>query len=73
MSAVELLDYALLGMAALLAGIVDAVIGGGGMVQLPALFIVYPAAMPAALFGTNKLSAAAGTTGVPDQHSPGRR
>ncbi len=69
MSAVDLLDYTLLGMAALLAGIVDAVIGGGGMVQLPALFIVYPAAMPAALFGTNKLSAAAGTTGAAVQYA----
>ena len=53
----------------MLAGIVDAVIGGGGMVQLPALFAVYPAAIPAALFGTNKLSAAVGTTGAAMQYT----
>lgn len=65
----DVLDFALLGLAALLAGIVDAVIGGGGMVQLPALFAVYPGAVPAALFGTNKLSAAVGTTGAALQYS----
>ena len=59
----KLLDYAVLWIAALLAGIVDAVIGVGGIVQLPALFAVYPLAVPAALFGTNKLSAAVDTTG----------
>lgn len=64
-----LLDYGLLGIAALVAGIVDAVIGGGGMVQLPALFIVYPGVLPAALFGTNKLSAAVGTTGAAIQYA----
>lgn len=65
----ELINYAILGLAALLAGIVDAVIGGGGMVQLPALFAVYPAAIPAALLGTNKLSAAVGTTGAAFQYA----
>jgi hypothetical protein len=63
------LDYLLLGFAALLAGIVDAVVGGGGMVQLPALFAVYPGAVPAALLGTNKLSAAVGTTGAALQYA----
>jgi hypothetical protein len=65
----ELLDFALLGFAALMAGVVDAVIGGGGMMQLPALFVVYPTAAPAALFGTNKLSAAVGTTGAALQYA----
>lgn len=65
----DLVDFVLLGLAALLAGIVDAVIGGGGMVQLPALFAVYPGAVPAALFGTNKLSAAVGTTGAALQYA----
>lgn len=65
----DILDYVLLGLAALLAGIVDAVIGGGGMVQLPALFAVYPTVLPAALLGTNKLSAAVGTTGAALQYA----
>lgn len=65
----DLLDYIVLGFAAFLAGVVDAVIGGGGMVQLPALFIVYPQAIPAALLGTNKLSAAVGTAGAALQYA----
>jgi uncharacterized protein len=51
--------------AALAAGFIDAVVGGGGLIQTPALFSVFPAAsgVPAAtLFGTNKLSGIFGTT-----------
>lgn len=47
---------------ALLAGWVDAVAGGGGLIQIPALFGVFPAAPPALLLGTNKLSSFCGTT-----------
>lgn len=47
--------------ASLLAGFVDAVVGGGGLVLLPALFAVYPAAPPATLLGTNKAGAVWGT------------
>lgn len=47
---------------AFLAGLVDAVAGGGGLIQVPALFAVFPSASPAALLGTNKLSSIAGTT-----------
>lgn len=46
---------------ALLAGGIDAVVGGGGLVQLPALFVLLPEARAAALLGTNKLSSIAGT------------
>lgn len=46
---------------AFLAGWVDAVIGGGGLLQVPALFAVYPGQTPASLFGTNKLASIAGT------------
>jgi uncharacterized membrane protein YfcA len=46
---------------AFLAGYVDSVVGGGGLIQIPALFILLPNAPPAALFGTNKLSSIAGT------------
>ena len=44
-----------------LAGFVDAVVGGGGLVLVPALFATYPAAVPATLFGTNKGGAIWGT------------
>lgn len=50
-----------LGGAAFLAGMVDAVVGGGGLIQIPALFAALPSATPATLFGTNKLASIAGT------------
>jgi hypothetical protein len=49
---------------ALLAGFVDAVVGGGGLIQIPALFLFLPpgeAAQTAAVLGTNKLSSICGT------------
>lgn len=53
--------YVLLALAALLAGLVDAVVGGGGLILVPALFSVFPQATPASLFGTNKLAGICGT------------
>ncbi len=47
--------------ASLLAGFIDAVVGGGGLVLVPALFGVFPQAAPATLFGTNKGGAIWGT------------
>lgn len=47
--------------AAFLAGCVDAVVGGGGLIQIPALFTVFPQAAPATLFGTNKGASIFGT------------
>ena len=47
---------------AFLAGLVDSVVGGGGLVQLPALFLFLPGAAPATIFGTNKLASVAGTS-----------
>ena len=44
----------LLGLAGLLAGWVDAVVGGGGLVQLPALVIGLPGASPVQILATNK-------------------
>jgi len=56
------MEYAALIGVAFLAGWVDAVVGGGGLLQVPALFAAYPQAAPATLFGTNKLSSIAGTS-----------
>jgi uncharacterized membrane protein YfcA len=53
---------ALLLVAACLAGWVDAVSGGGGLVQLPALLVALPDAEPASVLGTNKLSSIVGTS-----------
>jgi len=47
---------------AFLAGLVDAVAGGGGLIQVPALFAIFPTLPPSILLGTNKLSAITGTT-----------
>lgn len=47
--------------AAFLAGCVDAVVGGGGLIQIPSLFAVFPGAAPATLFGTNKCASVFGT------------
>jgi uncharacterized protein len=40
--------------ASMLAGFVDAIVGGGGLILVPTLFAVYPTAVPATLLGTNK-------------------
>lgn len=47
--------------AAFIAGAIDAVVGGGGLIQIPALFAAYPGAAPATLFGTNKFASVFGT------------
>ncbi|MDQ1625942.1 MAG: uncharacterized protein QOJ49_1440 [Actinomycetota bacterium] len=52
----------LLGLAGLSAGFVDAVVGGGGLIQLPALLIGLPSALPVNILATNKLSSICGTT-----------
>jgi uncharacterized membrane protein YfcA len=51
----------LLCLAAGLAGWVDAVSGGGGLLQLPALFLALPGAEPVQVLGTNKVSSVVGT------------
>jgi uncharacterized membrane protein YfcA len=47
--------------AAAAAGYLDAVAGGGGLVQLPALLIALPSSSLATIYGTNKFSAVFGT------------
>ena len=58
---VFLADYLILAIAALLAGLMDAIVGGGGLIQIPALFGVLPQSPPASLFGTNKFAGIWGT------------
>lgn len=48
--------------AALAAGWVDAVSGGGGLLQLPALLVALPSESPTQALGTNKLSSILGTS-----------
>jgi len=56
-----LTTLALLGVAAFAAGWIDAVVGGGGLVQLPALLVLLPGASPAQLLATNKFGSIFGT------------
>lgn len=51
----------LLVLAAFIAGGIDAVVGGGGLIQIPALFAVHPGETAATLFGTNKCASVVGT------------
>ena len=55
------LDLITVTLASLFAGFVDAIVGGGGLILVPALFSVFPNAAPATLFGTNKGAAIWGT------------
>jgi len=58
-----------LALLAFIAGFIDAVVGGGGLIQLPALLINFPQAPVATLFGTNKITALSGTSIAAVQYS----
>jgi hypothetical protein len=49
-------------LAALLAGFVDAVVGGGGLITIPALMLGLPGVPLTTILGTNKVVACTGTT-----------
>ncbi len=53
--------YFTLALFAFLAGLVDSVVGGGGLIQIPALLVSFPSAPLALLFGTNKFAGVFGT------------
>ena len=55
------MDIVLVSLMSALAGFVDAVVGGGGLILVPALFATYPIAHPATLLGTNKSASIWGT------------
>lgn len=59
----------LLAAGAFLAGFVDAVVGGGGLIQIPLLFAAFPDSAPAILFGTNKLASVVGTSSAALQYA----
>ncbi|HZY17017.1 MAG TPA: TSUP family transporter [Ramlibacter sp.] len=58
-----------LASASLLAGFVDAIVGGGGLVLVPALFAALPTTHPATLFGINKSASVWGTAIATLQYS----
>ncbi|GAB3775913.1 TSUP family transporter [Ramlibacter monticola] len=55
------MELLLVSLASVLAGFIDAVVGGGGLILVPALFAVFPGVHPATLFGTNKSASIWGT------------
>lgn len=56
------MEWLLLGLGAALAGFIDAVVGGGGLIQIPLLFTAQPGAPVATVFGTNKFASIFGTS-----------
>lgn len=63
------MEWMVVSLASLLAGFVDSIVGGGGLVLVPALFAVYPNVHPATLFGNNKGASIWGTAIATWQYS----
>ena len=57
-----MLDISILCSLAFCAGLIDAAVGGGGLIQIPALLNAFPTAPAATLFGTNKIASVCGTS-----------
>src|SRR5450830_428693 len=55
------MELLIVSVASLFAGFVDSIVGGGGLILIPALFAVFPTTHPATLFGTNKGASVWGT------------
>ena len=58
----SLWTFVFLALAGFGAGWIDAVVGGGGLIQLPALLLGLPGASPVQILATNKLASVCGTT-----------
>lgn len=63
------MDLLLVSLASLLAGFVDSIVGGGGLILVPALFATFPASHAATLLGTNKSGSVWGTAFAAWQYS----
>ncbi len=64
------MTFALLLAAAFAAGFIDAIAGGGGLIQLPALMLAFKDTLPiATIFGTNKGSSIFGTLAAIPQYA----
>ena len=58
---IELIDLILLCIAAFVAGFVDAIVGGGGLIQTPAALVLMPAHPVASVIGSLKIPSFSGT------------
>ena len=63
------MELILISVASLFAGFIDSIVGGGGLILVPALFATFPQAHPATLFGTNKGASIWGTAFATVQYS----
>ncbi|MBP6483550.1 MAG: TSUP family transporter [Rhodoferax sp.] len=63
------MELLVVSLASLLAGFVDSIVGGGGLILVPALFATFPTTHPATLFGTNKGASVWGTAIATVQYS----
>ncbi|HQS31139.1 MAG: hypothetical protein B7X59_04490 [Polaromonas sp. 39-63-203] len=63
------MELLILSLASLLAGFVDAMVGGGGLILVPALFAVFPGAHPATMLGVNKGASVWGTAVATAQYA----
>lgn len=63
------MELLIVSLASLLAGFVDAIVGGGGLILVPAMFATFPAAAPATLLGSNKGASIWGTAFASWQYS----
>jgi uncharacterized membrane protein YfcA len=63
------MEMLVVSLASLLAGFIDSIVGGGGLILVPALFATFPSTHPATLFGTNKGASVWGTAIATVQYS----
>jgi uncharacterized protein len=63
------MELLIVSLASLLAGFVDSIVGGGGLILVPALFAVFPTTHPATLFGVNKGASVWGTAVATAQYA----
>ena len=63
------MELLMLSLASLLAGFVDAMVGGGGLILVPALFAVFPGAHPVTMLGVNKGASVWGTAVATAQYA----
>lgn len=66
---IELSQLLILALASVFAGLVDSVVGGGGLIQIPVIFSLLPQQIPATLFGTNKIASVFGTSNAAWRYS----
>jgi uncharacterized membrane protein YfcA len=65
----SLISLIALAILATTAGFIDAIVGGGGLIQIPALLINLPNVSLPTVFGTNKIAALSGTSFSAYQYS----